>query len=309
MSRRTESLCRLRIAALLSLLLAVSCMTVAAAGLSGLSRLDQAMLKADYKKALAILKNRQDGQSLYLQAMLYLDHRDGLGVEKKKADLTAEKLLMKAIAKGHKDALYVHALRFSRAQEKSDALEKAVQQGSGAAALYLGSAYYFGKRGKSRNFALAKKYFAKAAATGNAKAAYYLGTMYELGKGVKQNPREAAKWYRKAVAKGDFRAYLQLGRLLHEQKGSVKAGNIMEKIAVRMYLKKYHEAIPKLKALANRGNAGAQYILGTHFIAYRYKASRCGLAQSYLLKAVAKHHPGAKERLRYIYSRYSVCKE
>ncbi len=307
MSWRTDFLRRLRLVALLSFFSAGAAMAAATA-LSHLNQLDRAMFTADYKKALAILQKKQDKQSLYLQAMLYLDHRDGLGVEKKDADLKAEKLLMKAIAKGHKDALYVHALRFARG-EKDKALEKAAKQGSAAAALYLGSAYYFGKRGKSRDYAQAKKYFTQAAGTGSAKASYYLGTMYELGKGVTKHPGQAAKWYRKAVRKGDFRAYLQLGRLLHEHKGSVKPANIMEKIAVRMYLKKYHEAIPKLKALARRGNARAQYILGTHYIAYQYKASRCGLAQSYLLKAMGKRQPGARERLKYIYSRYSVCKQ
>ena len=53
----------------------------------------------------------------------------------------------------------------------------------------------------------------EAAEAGDAKAQYLLGRMYETGDAVKQNYKEAIKWFKKASEQGMAQAKCELGKL------------------------------------------------------------------------------------------------
>jgi TPR repeat protein len=78
-------------------------------------------------------------------------------------------------------------------------------------------------------------------------AQYNLGTMYHEGDGVKQDDKEAVKWYRKAAEQGYASAQHNLGCMYSNGRG-VKQD---EKEAVAWY-----------RLTAKQGHAGAQYNLG-----------------------------------------------
>jgi TPR repeat protein len=82
-----------------------------------------------------------------------------------------------------------------------------------AAMLYSGS-------GTTRNFILAKQYYLMAASKGDSEAENALGIMIEEGLGDGDpdvpgiaDPKEAAKWYRRAGQQGNAYAFLNLARL------------------------------------------------------------------------------------------------
>ena len=57
------------------------------------------------------------------------------------------------------------------------------------------------------------KWYKLSAEQGNPDAQYSLGYCYESGKGVKQNIKEAKKWYTKAAKQGDEQAIQDLEKL------------------------------------------------------------------------------------------------
>ncbi len=272
-----------------------------------LSKIDLALVKADYKAAFVQLKNKKDKESLYQLAKIYLYHYSAIGMGVDVAKKEAGIILKKAIAKGHKNALFEYTINFYQGKESGKQIEAAAKKGSTLAAKYIGASYYFGKRGKKKDYKKAKFYYMAAAQKGDAKALYHLGLMYNFGYGVKKDKRKAIQWYRKSLAKGYYNAYLQLGRL-YSLNREIEPKSIIEKISIRMYQKKYAIALPKLEKLADSGNTSAQYILGAFYIADNYKASKCAKAQKYLYMALKGRQPGVKDHLKYIYSKYSVCK-
>ena len=66
--------------------------------------------------------------------------------------------------------------------------------------------YYYGRNGKTKDYAEAVKWFRKSAEQGNVDAQYNLGRMYNNGEGVKQDCFEAIKWFRKSAEKGNEKA-------------------------------------------------------------------------------------------------------
>ena len=59
----------------------------------------------------------------------------------------------------------------------------------------------------------ALQHFSAAANQGNVNAQYYVGLMHANGEGTKRDFREAAKWYRKAAARNQPDALVNLARL------------------------------------------------------------------------------------------------
>ena len=53
----------------------------------------------------------------------------------------------------------------------------------------------------------------------NAEAQFNLGRMYSYGRGVKQNHKEAVKWYRLSAEQGDADAQFNLGLMYHKGQG------------------------------------------------------------------------------------------
>ena len=55
---------------------------------------------------------------------------------------------------------------------------------------------------------------------GHAEAQHYLGFMYDFGLGVKENDKEAVKWYRMAAEQGNAKSQYSLG-IAYEQGNGV----------------------------------------------------------------------------------------
>ena len=82
---------------------------------------------------------------------------------------------------------------------------------------------------------------------GDADAQFNLGQAYKLGRGVPQDLVEAEKWYKKAADQGHLQASDNYGLVLFQSN-------------------RRPEALPYLRASAERGEPRAQYVLGTgHF--------------------------------------------
>lgn len=77
----------------------------------------------------------------------------------------------------------------------------------------------------------AKVLFEKSAKNGNAAAHNSLGILHEKGMGTKQDPVEAVKWYRSAMALGSLDAIYNLAVLLVDAPGEVEQ-NIDEAMAL-----------------------------------------------------------------------------
>ena len=85
------------------------------------------------------------------------------------------------------------------------------------------------------------------AEAGDTDAQFNLAQAYKLGRGVPQDFGQAEKWYKKAADKGHLQASDNYGLLLFQNNRRA-------------------EALPYLKASAERGEPRAQYVLGTgHF--------------------------------------------
>jgi uncharacterized protein len=97
-------------------------------------------------------------------------------------------------------------------------LKALAEKGDARAQTRLGYLYYQGK-GVKQDFKEALKWFQKAAEQGTEEAQFNLGGMYYQGKGVKQNFKEAAKWVKKAAEQGLARAQASLGMMYFQGRG------------------------------------------------------------------------------------------
>ena len=111
----------------------------------------------------------------------------------------------------------------------------------------LGSMYEKGE-GVKQDTKEALKWYRKAAQQGVAHAQYNLGIMYDNGRGVKQDTSEAVAWYRKAVEQGHADAQYNLGASYHNGKG---------------VLQDSAKALPWFQLAAEQGHAPALKALDT----------------------------------------------
>lgn len=97
------------------------------------------------------------------------------------------------------------------------------------------------------DYARAVQEWREPAAQGDPDAQFNLAQAYRLGRGVEQNSKQAEVYYAKAAAQGHLKAADNLGLLLFQ------AGQ-------------REQAMPYVKAAADRGDPRAQYLLGiAHF--------------------------------------------
>jgi TPR repeat protein len=83
------------------------------------------------------------------------------------------------------------------------------------------------------NYKLAMTRLKPVAERGGARAQWYLGSMYDGGRGVKQDYREAIRWYLMAAEQGDADGQSHLGFLFEKGLGSTRD----EKLAAQWYAK------------------------------------------------------------------------
>jgi TPR repeat protein len=78
---------------------------------------------------------------------------------------------------------------------------------------------------------------------GNPEAQYHLAMMFDTGSGVKRNPKEAEKWYKKAVLQGHVGAEYYLAKMYSADTSGVG--------------KNEEEALRLFKSAAEKGHQGA----------------------------------------------------
>jgi uncharacterized protein len=97
-------------------------------------------------------------------------------------------------------------------------LQKKADAGDASAQWALAKAYETGN-GARQNPGQAAAWYRKAADQGNAKAQNSLGVLYWLGDGVDKDKKEAVQWYRKAARQGDASAMFNLGAAYYNGEG------------------------------------------------------------------------------------------
>lgn len=87
---------------------------------------------------------------------------------------------------------------------------KSSEQNWAEAQYYIGNTYYYGQVYPKPDYEQAVIWYSKAAKQNFADAQYMLGLCYEKGQGVKQNVKEARKWFEKAAKNGNVKASKKL---------------------------------------------------------------------------------------------------
>lgn len=95
------------------------------------------------------------------------------------------------------------------AEEVSQRLRKAAEQGNACAQNELGNMYSSGE-GVPEDYAQAMNWYLKAAEQGDVGAQHNLAGMYARGDGVPADYAQATNWYRKAAEQGDADEQMQL---------------------------------------------------------------------------------------------------
>jgi TPR repeat protein len=212
-----------------------------------------------------LLEERFDGETYYLKAKLSADPDDvvsrinELGKSNKESEADKAKLI-----KSYNDNKALRAqlanLQKQLDQAKSagastQSLEaqysKEAEQLSIAALIELGNDYYWGRKGKPKDYAEAVRWYRKAAEQGNANGQSNLGVMYMKGYGVEQDYTEAVRWYRKAAEQGDVTGQNNLG-VMYQNGHGLKQD--------------YAEAVRWYRKAAEQGNANGQSNLGVMYM-------------------------------------------
>ncbi|HUL07275.1 MAG TPA: tetratricopeptide repeat protein [Candidatus Acidoferrum sp.] len=105
------------------------------------------------------------------------------------------------------------------ADRSAAACRRLAEQGKAWAQYNLGVAYEDGE-GVKQDYKEALKWYRKAADQGHARAQNRLGWMYHDGKGVPQDDKQAVTWYRKAADQGYARAQNSLGWMYANGRGT-----------------------------------------------------------------------------------------
>jgi TPR repeat protein len=111
-------------------------------------------------------------------------------------------------------------------------LQQDAEAGDVNAMCDVGVLYY---QGAPPDYALARRWWQRAAAVGSANGMYSLGLLYEEGKGVTQDYAQARAWFEKAAAAGNANAMTNLGMQYEHGYGvaqdDVQAGQWYQKAA------------------------------------------------------------------------------
>ena len=148
----------------------------------------------DYTEAVKWYRKAAEQGEKYGQYNLGFCYYHGNGVDKD--DVEAAKWFRKSAEQGYESA-----------KEKLEEINTALATKN----YQLGTDYYYGQNGKTKDYLQAVIYFRQAAEMGHADAQNFMGVCYYNGKGVDKNYTEAVKWYRKAAEQGDKYAQFNLG--------------------------------------------------------------------------------------------------
>ncbi|WP_449258641.1 tetratricopeptide repeat protein [Chlorobium limicola] len=108
-------------------------------------------------------------------------------------------------------------------EEYKAAFERAVELAGNndAMALYILGRLYAEGKGVRQDYKQASRYYRAAAEQEHPEAMFALGELSFLGKGVPQNDKVAAAWFRRAAEEGSLDAEQVLARMYNENRGDV----------------------------------------------------------------------------------------
>ena len=86
----------------------------------------------------------------------------------------------------------------------------------------LGNNYYYGWKGKKKNYAEALKWYSMAAEEEHLNAQFQLARMYERGEGTEVDLEGAAEWYKKAAKRGHANSQFHLAQMYENGLGMEK---------------------------------------------------------------------------------------
>lgn len=107
---------------------------------------------------------------------------------------------------------------------------------------FLGEAHDFGEHGLSKDFALAKYWYERAARHGDIEAQTNLGYMYAHGNGMPVDGTKAIEWYKLASQNG---SYLAMGNLAYFYLEGIFVDKPNPELAVRLYEKAIRTGLAK----------------------------------------------------------------
>ena len=215
---------------------------------------EQAYLKGDFKKAFdicSLLVNNDNGRAMYFMGLFYQFGCENLiKIDEEKANIWFKK----GMELGDPLCIWAVANKMpSNFDEKeklfSDILKDIIRLAEDKdpfAQCNLGLMYNYGN-GVKEDEKEAVKWYRKAAEQGYSRAQCNLGISYEDGDGVEEDKKEAIKWYRKSAEQGYSRAQNNLGLIYYH-------GNGVEQ--------DYKEAVKWFRKAAEQNYSTAQYNLG-----------------------------------------------
>ena len=157
--------------------------------------------------------------------------------------------------------------------------EYSARKGDKTAQYDLGIKYLNGD-GVPKDYSQSLLWLKKSAGQGFPEADYNLGLIYFNGWGVPKDPKEAAQWFRKSSRSGVSQAQSFLRGLL--ESGSVPPDE---------------SDLKDLKDLANRGDAQAQYIIGSFYYKGNGVQKDLEEAETWLIKAAESGNVNAQNTM------------
>ena len=256
----------------------------------------------DYTEAVKWYRKAAEQGEKYGQYNLGFCYYHGNGVDKD--DVEAAKWFRKSAEQGHESA-----------KEKLEEINTTLATKN----YQLGTDYYYGQNGKTKDYSQAVIYFRQAAEMGHADAQNYLGLCYDDGLGVDKDHVEAVKWYRKAAEQGEKYGQYNLGDNYYYGEGVDK--NYVE--AVKWYRKaaeqghssaqnnlgnryyngegveqNYTEAVKWYRKAAEQGDKYGQYNLGNRYCYGEGVDKNYVEAVKWYRKAAEQGHENAKMKLK-----------
>ena len=204
----------------------------------------------DCAEAVRWIRKAADQGNIDAQCNLGYFYYSGEGVTK---DLDkAKELLRKAAAQGNqmaKDKLeeLFGATTQVEQQPQTQVVADEFEGKTASEIADIAEDYYYGRNGKTQDYAEAVKWARKAAELGNSLGQFRLGSCYTEGKGVTHDYVEAVKWYRKAADQGYAGAQISLGLCYYHGQGITQD---------------YGEAVKWCRKAEEQGDADALIVLG-----------------------------------------------
>lgn len=204
-----------------------------------------------------------------------------------------------------------HHLTNSQKESHAEAVRwftEAAKQGHAEAQYELGSVYDRKGGGVGQDHAEAVHWFTEAAKQGHAEAQYQLGNAYMYGDVMEQSDTKAMIWWTQAAIKGHVQAQTKLGRLYElgcfveieggtDYRTTFSGGKKREQHGLTVG-EDLAEAARWYRKAADRGDAGAQSILGYAYIRGEGVEKNLTEAARWLRKAAKQGEYWAKKALQ-----------